>query len=202
MALAGPLFEASSCPRPSPQPRMLRCHCTFYETLSIRSLAQFLPMRGSLASAGVLGVDPGHTATPLPHPPTHTARYAKWSFELTRRLRAALGPLAVLVGNSAGELNDGALNGITLEMESCVSRNCTAAVLDQRNASGTLAPVGVFWLTHAESMPPLEQCRRVREMQQTLPWMRAGTDFIDLSHIVCNASLLPALPPLLPPPPA
>ena len=23
-------------------------------------------------------------------------------------------------------------------------------------------------------------------MQKVLPWMRAGTDFIDLSHIVCN----------------
>ena len=57
-----------------------------------------------------------------------------------------------------------------------------------RTQVGASPAVGVFWLTHAEAMPPAEQCARVRAMQEALPWMRAGTDFIDLSHIVCNGT--------------
>ena len=91
----------------------------------------------------------------------------------------------ILVGNSAGALSDPALNGITLEMEACASRNCTDAALAQA-AVGAQPPLGVFWLTHAESMDPAQQCAEVAAMQQRLPWMRGGTDFFDLSHIACN----------------
>ena len=115
------------------------------------------------------------------------AMYSSWGGALTSGLRAALGPDAVLIGNSGGALSDPALNGLTLEMEACVRQNCTDAVLAQR-AVGHKPDVGVFWLTHAEAMPPAEQCQRVKAMQKALPWMRAGTDFIDLSHIVCNNS--------------
>ena len=91
----------------------------------------------------------------------------------------------ILVGNSAGALSDPALNGITLEMEACASRNCTDAALAQA-AVGAQPPLGVFWLTHAESMDPAQQCAEVAAMQRRLPWMRGGTDFFDLSHIACN----------------
>ena len=115
------------------------------------------------------------------------AMYTAWAPALSSGLRRALGPDAIIIGNSAGALSDPALNGITLEMEACASRNCTDAALAQA-AVGAEPSVGVFWLTHAEAMPAKEQCERVREMQRLLPWMRAGTDFIDLSHIVCNAT--------------
>ena len=46
-------------------------------------------------------------------------------------------------------------------------------------------PVSVLWLTHAESMTPAEQCAQVYKLQQLYPWVQAGTDFFDGSHIVC-----------------
>lgn len=113
--------------------------------------------------------------------------YTAWAPVLSFRLRAVLGPNAILIGNSAGALSDPSLNGVTLEMEACASRNCTDAALAQA-AVGAKPNVGVFWLTHAEAMPAKQQCAEVRAMQKALPWMRAGTDFIDLSHIVCNAT--------------
>ena len=62
------------------------------------------------------------------------AAYTAWAPALTAGVRRALGPRAVLVGNSAGALSDAALNGVTIEMEACVSRNCTDAVLGQKVA--------------------------------------------------------------------
>jgi hypothetical protein len=118
------------------------------------------------------------------------ALYTGWSPVFTYRIRQELDarrPHAtnLIVGNSAGALSDPSLNGLTIEMEACVRENCTDAILAQA-AVAQKPNLGVFWLTHSESMPPAEQCARVKKMQAALPWMRAGTDFIDLSHIVCN----------------
>jgi hypothetical protein len=102
------------------------------------------------------------------------AMYTAWAPVLSFRLRAVLGPDAIIIGNSAGALSDPSLNGLTLEMEACASRNCTDAALAQAEV-GTKPNVGVFWLTHAESMPAKQQCAEVKAMQKQLPWMRAGT---------------------------
>jgi hypothetical protein len=65
-------------------------------------------------------------------------QYATWAPVLTRGLRAALGPDAIILANSAGELNDTAVNGLTIEMEACInitrcqeaiSASCAVAVL-------------------------------------------------------------------------
>lgn len=45
--------------------------------------------------------------------------------------------------------------------------------------------LSVLWLTHAESMPPAEQCAQVARVQKQFGWVQAGTDFFDGSHIVC-----------------
>ena len=45
--------------------------------------------------------------------------------------------------------------------------------------------MSVLWLTHAEIVPAEVQCENVRRMRERVPWMLAGTDFFDKSHIVC-----------------
>lgn len=115
-------------------------------------------------------------------------QYESWHPVLAAGLRTQLGDAAILIGNSAGAATDSSLNGLTLEMEACAdpgSTVCIEAALAQSYV-GAKPSFGVFWLTHAETMPPAIQCKRVAEMQRKLPWMRAGTDFIDLSHITCN----------------
>ena len=32
------------------------------------------------------------------------------------------------------------------------------------------------------------QCQTVADLQQQYPWVQAGTDFFDGSHVVCNSS--------------
>lgn len=50
---------------------------------------------------------------------------------------------------------------------------------------GARPALGAFWLTHAEIVPAEVQCENVRRMRERVPWMLAGTDFFDGSHIVC-----------------
>jgi hypothetical protein len=47
-----------------------------------------------------------------------------------------------------------------------------------------------FVFAHAagESMPADEQCAEVARIQGMMPWVQAGTDFFDGSHIVCNTT--------------
>jgi hypothetical protein len=119
------------------------------------------------------------------------AQYSAWAPALVARLRARLGPGALMLANSAGPLSDSNLDGITIEMEACLDvRACTDAMLGQAAASAAAArpgsaPSSVFWLTHAEAMPPPQQCNNVSAWQAAYPWILAGTDFFDGSHIVC-----------------
>jgi len=114
------------------------------------------------------------------------SQYTAFAPALSLGLRRELGAKAILVGNSAGSLSDPALNGVTIEMEACTDLEaCTDAVMGQR-AVAVKPDWGVFWLTQSQLMPAAEQCKRVKAMQVSMPWMRAGTDFVDLSHVVCN----------------
>ena len=85
--------------------------------------------------------------------------------------------------------------GITIEMESCTGgasgiHHCSDALEGQRAA--TLAagrePVSVLWMTHSESMSAAQQCTKVASLQELYPWVQAGTDFFDGSHVLCNSS--------------
>eukprot|EP01044_Picomonas_judraskeda_P007869 COSAG03_NODE_869_length_5567_cov_622.477601_8_plen_77_part_00 len=64
---------------------------------------------------------------------------------------------------------------------------CANALNGQQVATRSTGrqPTSVLWLTHAESMTPAEQCAQVAKLQKEYPWVQAGTDFFDGSHIVC-----------------
>lgn len=113
------------------------------------------------------------------------AQYSSWAPVFVYKLREAWGGDAIILANSAGPLSDPDINGLTIEMESCLDEeSCTNALLAQ-NAVARSPSVSVLWLTHSESMPPQEQCQRAQQMQQMYPWIQAGTDFFDGSHVVC-----------------
>ena len=123
------------------------------------------------------------------------ATYFAWAPAFVAAVRAVLGPDAIMLANSAGSVSDPSLSGITLEMEDLVgSRGGVAkgtAALTGQHAATTAAgraPVSVLWLTHSDSMPPAEQCAHVAELQVRYPWVQAGTDFFDGSHVVCGSS--------------
>jgi len=117
------------------------------------------------------------------------AQYTAWAPALVARLRARLGASALILANSAGALSDASLSGLTIEMEACLDEGaCTNAMLGQADVTATLgrAPTSVFWLTHSEVMPPAQQCAEVAAWQAAHPWILAGTDFFDGSHVVCS----------------
>ena len=80
------------------------------------------------------------------------------------------------------------LNGITVEAESCRdSKVCYSALRAQRDVSfDPSKSESVLWLTHSELVPPEKQCALVADIQQQMPWVLAGTDFFDGSHVVCD----------------
>ena len=67
------------------------------------------------------------------------------------------------------------------------SRKCSDALNAQKAASEAAAikPISVLWLTHSEAMPAEKQCKVVAALQAQYPWVQAGTDFFDGSHVVC-----------------
>jgi len=109
-----------------------------------------------------------------------------WAPYFMSALRKALGNNRIIIGNSAGAISDSALNGITIEMESCTNDlQCHNALLGQKGVSVDPS-VGILWLTHSEAMPPAQQCAKVSQYQKEMPWLLAGTDFFDGSHVVCT----------------
>jgi hypothetical protein len=46
----------------------------------------------------------------------------------------------------------------------------------------------ILFFVPGESMPADEQCAQVALIQAAMPWVQAGTDFFDGSHILCNAT--------------
>jgi hypothetical protein len=116
--------------------------------------------------------------------------YFGWAPAFVALLRQELGDAAVLLANSAGALSDSSLSGVTIEMEELVGANAAKganAIAGQHAATAAAGrkPLSVLWLTHAESMTPAQQCAQVAALQQRFPWVQAGTDFFDGSHIVC-----------------
>ena len=110
--------------------------------------------------------------------------YFAWAPAFVAMIRARLGPAGVILANSAGAISDSSLSGITIEMEEQPTHDALDAQHAATAAAG-LSPVSVVWLTHSESVPAAKQCQIVAELQQQRPWIQAGTDFFDGSHVVC-----------------
>lgn len=108
--------------------------------------------------------------------------YPSWSASL----RQKLGADAILLANGVGHTADPNLNGLTIEMESCVNvSSCEEQLEAQHNVSASPA-MAVLWLTGSSpSNPPAKQCARVAQIQQKLPYVIAGTDFYDGSRVTC-----------------
>ena len=118
--------------------------------------------------------------------------YWAWRSAFVAQLRQILGEKAIILANSAGAVSDPSLSGITIEMESCVGgapalQHCADALEGQRAATIAAGrkPVSALWLTHSEAMSAAQQCADVAALQQKYPWVTAGTDFFDGSHVVC-----------------
>ena len=125
-------------------------------------------------------------------PTEHAGMYWAWRSAFVAALRQRMGEKALIFANSAGAVSDPSLSGVTIEMESCTGgkagvQHCSDALEGQRAA--TLAAgreaVSVLWMTHSESMSAAQQCQTVADLQQQYPWVQAGTDFFDGSHVVC-----------------
>eukprot|EP00039_Didymoeca_costata_P031617 m.35663 g.35663 ORF g.35663 m.35663 type:complete len:367 (-) comp8923_c1_seq2:179-1279(-) len=123
------------------------------------------------------------------------ATYFGWAPAFVTMMRRNLGSSAVLLANSAGAISHPSLSGITIEMESCVGtsgqQRCIEALQSQyqstmaMNNNNNSNAVSIFWLTHSEALPPSAQCALVAQWQQQYPFVQAGTDFFDGSHVVC-----------------
>ena len=118
--------------------------------------------------------------------------YFAWAPAFVAMVRSRLGADAVILANSAGSISDASLSGITLEMEACTAAHggtnkCADALGAQATTTKTAGhtPLSVLWLTHSESMPAEKQCQAVASLQRQYPFVQAGTDFFDGSHIVC-----------------
>ena len=130
----------------------------------------------------------------LPDTPAEIAgMYFAWAPAFIAMMRRALGEDAVILANSAGSLSDPSLSGVTIEMEGCVGSRggavkCANALSGQHAATTAAgrAPLSVLWLTHSEAMSAAQQCAAVAALQQEYPYVQAGTDFFDGSHIVCG----------------
>lgn len=120
-----------------------------------------------------------------------TAQYKKYAPYMVQSLRQAIGPNKYILSNSAGANPDPNLNGLTIEMESCLDlKDCTKALMESKKV-GFQPPLSVLWLTHSESMPAKQQCERAALIQSELDWVQVGTDFFDGSHVVCNNTVTP-----------
>jgi len=125
------------------------------------------------------------------------AQYKVWAPVFVAQLRQRLGPKAVMIANTGSSSSDSSLNGVSVEMESCVaSRGGVGRCIDWLLASydASIAagrqPLSTLWLTHGQSMPPEEQCAHVATIGAQYPWVHAGTDFFDGSFIVCNHTIM------------
>ena len=110
--------------------------------------------------------------------------YFAWAPAFVAMMRARLGPGRVMLANSAGAVSDTSLSGITIEMEEQPNADALNAQQAATSAAGG-TPVSVVWLTHSESVPAQKQCEAVAALQKQCPWVQAGTDFFDGSHVVC-----------------
>jgi len=113
-------------------------------------------------------------------------QYQAWAPYVAFQLRQNLGPNAFILGNSAGALSNPDFNGITLEMEACLETKVCMDALQGQYSVHPNGALSILWLTHSEVMPPSEQCQLVAQWQAQMPWIFAGTDYFDGSHILCS----------------
>jgi hypothetical protein len=114
-------------------------------------------------------------------------QYSTYTPLFVQRLRDLLGPSPLIIANSAGRNPDKNLNGLTIEMEACLSyTDCTSALQENFDV-GAKPTVSALWLTHSESMPAEQQCATARRVAQEMPWVQMGTDFFDGSYILCDS---------------
>ena len=118
--------------------------------------------------------------------------YFGWGPAFAAMLRAKLGPGKIMLANSGGSISDPSLSGVTVEMEACRGAGgaeiYASALNSQKSvtdAVGAVEPLSVLWLTHSEIIPVAEQCKLLAELQAEYPWVQAGTDFFDGSHVTC-----------------
>lgn len=124
-----------------------------------------------------------------------TSLYNGWAPAFVSMLRNSLGQDALILANSGDANTDTSLSGLTIELEGCTkakggAKSCGNALSGQNvavTASGRES-LSVLWLTHSNSMSPIEQCAFAKQMQTNYPFVQEGTDFFDGSHIVCNES--------------
>lgn len=118
--------------------------------------------------------------------------YFAWAPTFVVMLREKIGSDKIILANSAGSISDSSLSGITIEMEACNgedgSKRCANALNAQKivtNAIDQKEALSVLWLTHSNTIPATEQCKILHKLQAEYPWVQAGTDFFDGSHITC-----------------
>jgi hypothetical protein len=99
----------------------------------------------------------------------------------TARLRAALGPGAILIANTAGGIADPALNGLTIEDQEG-SQEKLVGWFEAQAAVAHAPPLGVLWLKSGSAT----ECASAAKLRARLPWLLEGTDFYDGGHVVCN----------------
>jgi hypothetical protein len=121
-----------------------------------------------------------------------SSSYFGWGPAFVAMMRSKLGSSAIMLANSAGSLSDPSLNGLTIEMEACRGggggAKCANALNSQKMVTALSSekdPVSVLWLTHSNSIPVAEQCKLLRVLQKEYPWVQAGTDYFDGSHVTC-----------------
>ena len=133
------------------------------------------------------------------------AQYAAWRPYYTQVMRAAVGPDRLLIGNGGAPATaDPALNGRTIEFESCCQGTHGTACPSSEVAPGlaicrsTLAgqaavsvqpPVSVMWHTHEYVLPAAVQCEEMRHVREQMPWVLEGDDREDGSwHSSCGGN--------------
>lgn len=121
---------------------------------------------------------------------TLQAQYSAWKPYYSMQLRRVLGDKLLLANTGNVAEADASLDGQTIEFEWCATsrggvRACEAA-LDAQHAvslaqgNGREA-ISVMWLTEANNVAAVVQCRELLQLQSTRQWLLGGTDRSDKS---------------------
>ena len=118
--------------------------------------------------------------------------YFAWAPAFVALMRQKLGAERIMLANSAGSISDSSLSGITIEMEACNGvegpQKCSDALNAQKLVTAAVdkkTPASILWLTHSNTIPAPMQCKLLKKLQDEYPWVQAGTDFFDGSHVTC-----------------
>ena len=95
------------------------------------------------------------------------------------------GPEAVLIANTGGGSDDPALNGITLEIETCSDKAVCEGYLKAHESIAARPPLSVMW-TCDPVMPAADQCSLAATVSKDMPWVHSGSAWYDGPRIVCT----------------